>query len=304
MHHLSYESQYLKMVEDILTNGVEVGNTRTGTKTKALFDYKLTINENEFPFSTVRPAGPRLAFEEFWFFLNGKTDTTELEKKGCFFWVGNTRREFLDGIGLYHEPEGSLGVAYSEQFRNFGGTSGAVGVDQVKETYNTLKNDPYSRRVYNVIWNPSENHLGCITPCWLSHQFVVLPSEKGNVLHLKVTNRSLDSILGCSYGVIQYRMYQIALAKLLGMRVGKMSCDLTHVHIYDNQYEYAGELLGRAFGHQMSGKDDTYDINRVSLNKTLTSLEDLLSIEWSDWDIDMPVVNTNKFKTPRPEMVA
>jgi thymidylate synthase len=291
------------MVEDILKNGVEVENTRTGTKTKALFDYKLTIKEDEFPFSTVRPAGPRLAFEEMWFFLNGKTDTTELEQKGCFFWVGNTRREFLDGIGLYHEPEGSLGVAYSEQFRNFGGTAGPVGIDQVRETYETLKQDPYSRRVYNVIWNPAENHLGCITPCWLSHQFVALPSGDENVLHLKVTNRSLDSVFGCQFAVMQYRMYQIALAKLLGMRVGKMSCDLTHVHIYENQYEYATELLEREFGYQLNG-DWAHDSTRVSLNKTLTSLEDLLSIEWSDWDIEMPVVNTTKFKTPRPEMVA
>lgn len=296
----SFEEQYLAMVADVLNNGAEIPNKRTGTFTKALFDYKLVVAEDEFPFSTIRPLPPRLAFEEFWFFLNGKTDTKELEAKGINFWKGNTSREFLDSRGLHHLPEGDLGRAYSKQFRNFGGLyANTFAVDQVAKTFRELQEDPYSRRMVVTLWNPQEEPAMCITSCWWSHQFVVLPSSEGDVLHMKLINRSLDSLMGANMAVQQYRLYQIALAKALGFSVGKLSCDLTHVHLYENQFEYVKEMLHRTHNHE-----GCYDINRVQINKSLNTLEDILTLTWDDWVISMPNVNVTPFNTPRPPMVA
>lgn len=309
-----HEQKYMNMI--LLTlNGVHVPD-RTGVGTVARFDEKIVYHEREFPFFTHRNIPTRMAFEEFWFFLRGKTQTKELENKGVFFWKGNTSSDFLESRGLGCLPEGDMGAAYSQQFRRAGTTILAneselpysellydpvEPVDQLNDLYETLKNDPFTRRAYLTLWNPLENDWGCITPCWHSHQFVVLPDSKTrrNTLHLKLVNRSLDIVFGMNFAVQQYRLYQIAMAKLLDMDVGQMSCDLSHVHIYDNQIEYASEILKRDFCFDGTS---TYDIDRVTIDKNLNTLDDLLGLEWSDWKIDHPMVNKEKFKTPKPSM--
>ena len=80
------EEGYMELLKYTLENGAQVPD-RTGVGSSAIFDAKMVYEVNkQFPFSTVRSAPLRLAFEEFWFFLNGKTQTKELQEKGCNFW--------------------------------------------------------------------------------------------------------------------------------------------------------------------------------------------------------------------------
>lgn len=301
------EAGYIALLNDVLQHGVEVRNERTGTLTKALFDAKFVLDGGDFMFSTLRPAPLRLAFEEFWSFIRGELDTKKLEAKGVNFWKPQTSREFLDSRGLHKLPEGHLGKSYSFQFRNFGGSyaypmsdhveylTGDDGVDQLKLLYEGLKEEPYGRRHLLTLWNPAQSDEMCLTACWHTHQFIVLPDGfGGNVLHMKLINRSLDCLFGFLYAVQQYRLYQFAMAKLLGMKVGKLSCDLSHVHLYQNQSEYAQEAVDRAFGVQ----------GTLEITKELKTLDDLLSMEFSDIKVGGLRVNTEPFKTPRPPMVA
>jgi thymidylate synthase len=292
------ERGYIRLLRHVMDNGVMVPN-RTGIPCKAIFDAKLVYDTDKFfPFSTIRPASTKFAFEEFWFFLNGKTQTKELEDKGIYFWHDNTTREFLDSRGLTELDVGDMGAAYGSQFRGYGKTtisSDFVAKDQLLDTYNTLLNDPYSRRIYNTFWNPNESHLMALTPCHHSHQFVVLPDSDGNMcLNLKLINRSLDVVFGLSFAVQNYALYQVAMAKLLGMKVGKLSIDLSHVHVYENQFDYANEILTRDFG-----KNGT-----IHIDKDIKSIEDLLSLQWEDFVIEGLEVNKSPFKTPRPPMAA
>lgn len=296
------EQGFVDLINDILENGVTIPD-RTGVGCLAVFDRKITFdNGKQFPFSTIRQAGLRLAFEEFWFFLNGKTQTKELEEKGIYFWQGNTTREFLDNRGLVNTPEGDMGVAYGSQLRGYSRSTidcelklKGYSRDQLKDTIDILGSDKYSRRIYNTMWNPNESRLMALTPCHHSHQFVVLPDKQGNdTLHLKVINRSLDTIFGLYFAVQQYALYQRALAQMFGFKVGNLSFDLTHVHIYDNQIEYAKELVTRYLG----------TAGTVTINKELKTLEDLLALEWEDIQVEGLVVNNTPFKTPRPPMAA
>lgn len=296
------EEGYIDLIKYVLEHGVSIPD-RTGEGTIAVFDSKIVYDvDKQFPFSTLRPAGLRLAFEEFWFFLNGKTQTKELEEKGIYFWTGNTTREFLDKRGLHNTPEGDMGVAYGAQFRRYGKSTidGALllegySKDQLVETYNTLKNDKYSRRILTTFWNPNESSLMALTPCHHTHQFVVLPDENGNdVLNLKLINRSLDTVFGLLFAVQQYALYQTAMAKLMGMKVGKLSIDLSQVHIYNNQIEYAKEIVTRHFG--VNGT--------LEITKELNTLDDLLEMEWEDITVEGLKVNKTPFKTPRPPMSA
>lgn len=289
------EQGYLQMMADVLEKGVDVPD-RTGVGSRAMFDAKIIYQPHEFPFSTVRPAGLEKAFREFWFFMSGRTQTKELEAQGVNFWVGNTTREFLDNRGLHHLEEGDFGQAYSWQWRSF--NKGLVAedkrvVDQLRQTYETLKNDPYSRRVLTTFWNPSASPLMALTPCWHTHQFVVLPDENGdNVLHMKVANRSLDCLKGHQFAAMQYRLYQMCMAKLLGFKLGGMVCDLTQVHIYLDSLNYVRELLTRDLGAQ----------GQVEIVKPLETLEDVISLQWEDIKVTGLEVNKIPFKTPRPPM--
>ncbi|MGH1461211.1 MAG: thymidylate synthase [Neptuniibacter sp.] len=287
------ESGYLRMVNDILHLGVDVPD-RTGVGSRAMFDAKVVYSPREFPFSTVRPAALRMAFEEFWMMMNGRTQTKELEEKGIFFWQGNTSREFLDKRGLDYLDEGDMGQAYGWQWRSFNRqiAPGNV-VDQLKETFEGLKNDTYGRRHLTTFWNPAASRFMALTPCWYSHQFVVLPHpETGSpVLHMKVNNRSLDTVFGFQFAAQQYRLYQMCMAKALGFDLGWMSCDLTQIHIYQNQFEYAEEMVERKLG--VPGKIELPELN---------SLDDILNLTWDDIIVTGLEVNKEPFIAERPPM--
>ena len=308
------EVGYYTLISDILKKGVEVPD-RTGIGSIALFDAKVVFSKCSSITSTLRPAPLRMAFEEFWMFLRGSTNTKELEEKGINFWKGNTSREFLDNRGLHYLDSGDMGMAYGFQFRNFGGFSEAYindqfnsededlkelyrvkGIDQLEESFNILKNDKYSRRNIVTFWNPEFSDTMALTPCWHTHQLVVLPNKNGkDVLHMKLINRSLDSVFGFLFAVQQYRLYQMALCKIFDFELGELSCDLTQVHIYKNQIDYAKELLERGFPLYENAPE-------VKINKDMKNLDDLINLKWEDISILNNIVNKEPFKTPRPDM--
>jgi thymidylate synthase len=185
------EAGYIELIKDVLEYGKKQTD-RTGVGTISLFDAKVLYSEDSFGcFSTIKPASLRMAMEELWFFLRGETDTKKLEEKGIMFWRGNTSREFLDKRGMQWAREGSLGAAYSQQFRMYGNVvshsgRGMESIDQLRDLITTLGEDPYSRRMMIDLWNPAEHHLMCLTPCWFNFQVVVI----GEYLHFKLRNRS------------------------------------------------------------------------------------------------------------------
>lgn len=283
------EKGYISLIKHVIENGVDTPD-RTKVGCRKTFNHQIIydMSQHEFPFSTIRPAPLRMAFEEFWFFMRGEKDTSKLEEKGIYFWKGNTSREFLDLRGLHDEPEKSMGNAYGVQWRNF-----SQCVDQLEDAYHTLLDDPFSRRMYTTFWNPAESHKMALTPCWHSHLFNVLPDENGYLtLNLKVFNRSLDSIFGFQFAAQQYALYMMCIAELTNMKLGELVLDLSDVHVYHNQFDYAKELLTRDFG----------EAGFVNIQKELNTLDDMINLSWDDIEVDGLYVNKTPFKTPTPPM--
>lgn len=296
------ERGYVQLVKDVLEKGVSIPD-RTGVGSKALFGAtviydKLESGLTDFALSTSRSCPLRLAFEEIMFFLRGETDTKKLEEKGVFFWKGNTTREFLDNRNMKWCAEGDLGAAYSTQWRRAGDFSGVppeACVDQLAKLLETLKHDKYSRRMVVDLWNPVEEYAMPITPCWAWSQYVVLPGADGkDYLHLSLVNRSLDVLFGAPFALQQYRLFQLMLCKMFGFEMGEMRVSLSHIHLYNNQLEYAEELIGREFG--VAGQ--------VDISKPLSDINSLLSTEWSDIIVTGLEVNKTPFKAVRPPMAA
>jgi thymidylate synthase len=101
--------------------------------------------------------------------MSGSTDVTELQSKNIHIWDGNSTREFLDARGLYNVPTNQIGKAYGYQYRNFGGVT-----DQVQNVFNSLRDNPTSRRHVVSIWNPNELHEMALEPCAYSYTFVYI----------------------------------------------------------------------------------------------------------------------------------
>lgn len=273
-------------MEDIIDLGTDCPD-RTGTGCRKLFDCNLTFDLRDgFPAPTVRHTPLRFAFEEFWMFLRGDTDTKYLEERGIGIWKGHTSREFLDSRGLHHLPEGSLGHAYSRQFRNFN------GADQILSVIHDLRTNPFSRRHVVTIWNPPELQLMPLTPCWWSHQFVVMPQGEGrkNLLNIKVYSRSSDVLYGLPFNTQQYSLYLLAMAELTGMDPGIVSCNLADAHLYSSQLEYAEETLGRDF----------YEPCEVTFKRPVTTVDGFLGLTWDDVQVVGHKVNRAPYRAEKP----
>lgn len=264
------EKGYIKLLNYIAYCGYPK-KSRAGN-TYSIFDSKLIFSDHFPPIFKSRKINYKYSFDEFWFFLNGKTQTKELEEKGINFWKGNTSREFLDNRGLNHLEAGDMGKAYGYQFRKY-----QDHIDQLKQVYELLKNDTGTRRAYVTFWNPAQEHEMALPPCWHSHQFVI----EDNYLNLKLINRSLDILYGAPFAVFQYWVYLNAMAKLLNLKVGKMACDLSDIHIYDNQLNYVYEYLDHCA--ELDSKNlITNEIPKIEIKKELNTLDDMLNMTFED----------------------
>lgn len=274
-------TKYLQLMNRVMSNGIETPD-RTGVGCRKVFNAQMTYNQDQFPSSVSRPMGLKFAWEEMKLFLSGDTDTTKLEAQGINFWKAHTSREFLDSRGLQHLPVGSLGKSYSHQF--------ALQVDHLIKG---LRDDPFSRRHAIDLWGVVDQAEMPLLPCWWRSNWSVQPSDIGGpILHLKLYSRSNDLLFGYHQAAMQYRLFQIALAKMLGFRVGLMVCDFWDIHIYTNQFDYVKELLLREEG--LAGT--------VELNKEVNSLEDILQLSHTDFERIGYKPNREPFKTPRPEV--
>lgn len=294
----NYETQYLSIMKDVLENGIDRPD-RTGIGSRATWHQTMRINLNEgFPIITTRQIALRIAFEETWFFLRGETDTKKLEEKKINIWKGNTSREFLDKIGLGYLPEGHMGKGYSHAWRNFGGdyeryidysvskqdsykhgnifidytkTRANSGVDQIKNLFHGLKNDPNGRRHIVTAWNPQQIKEAALPPCHVYHQYQILDGK----LNSAFLARSQDFFFGTPYNIMGYALLNIAFAKALNLESGILGYTGEDVHLYLNQLDMAKEQIERI----------PKQLPKLNIRKNLSSLDDILALEFSDIEL-------------------
>lgn len=281
---------YIDLLKDIIENGVNKGD-RTGVGTRAVFGRSMRWNlQDGFPIITTRKVAFRIAFEETMFFLRGESDTTKLEEKKIKIWSGNTTREFLDNRGLTALPVGDMGRGYGVQWRDwksteivsstdsvilhdgsevfYGAKVRTKTTDQLAELIDGLKRDPNGRRHIITAWNPGELGLMALPPCHITHQYIV----NNGRLDSSWLQRSVDSVFGLPYNIMSYAFLNVAFAKLLKLEPGELVFFGNDVHIYNNQLPMAQEQITR----------EPRSLPTLTITKELNTLDDLLSLEFSD----------------------
>lgn len=271
---------YVDLLLQILKEG-EQKPDRTNVGTLSLFNANLSFDlEKGFPLLTRRKIFHRGCFEETLFFLQGKTNTKELENKKVNIWKGNTSREFLDSRGLTMLEEGDMGAGYGWLWRNFGAdyfssntkvnqaiktteetnmnqetntnqndvnqateeTTNNKGIDQIENVIKELKTNPHSRRHIVSAWDPQHLWQAALPPCHILFQFYV---RKNKFLDCKMTQRSCDVMLGLPFNIASYSLITHIIAKKVGLEPGKLHISIGDAHIYTNHLDAAYEFLSR-----------------------------------------------------------
>lgn len=235
------ELQYLKLVDDIINNGVRKSD-RTGTGTMMVFGRmtRWSLRNRTIPLLTTKKIFLRGVLEELLWFLKGSTDATELSSKGIKIWDGNGSRNFLDGLGFHDREVGDLGPVYGFQWRHFGASYidaksnyDDQGIDQIIQIIHLIKTDPDSRRIILTAWNPLALHKMVLPPCHIMAQFSVTDGE----LSCLMTQRSADVGLGLPFNIASYAMLTHILAHITGLNPGELVISTGDTHIYLDHIE-------------------------------------------------------------------
>jgi thymidylate synthase len=247
------EQCYLNLMQQILdTQFNDVRTNRTDITTLSIFGPQLEFDlKLGFPLLTTKRVFFRGMFEELMWFIRGETNNNILTDKNVHIWDGNASPEFMKRRGLEHYPPGELGPIYGYSWRHFGGNynpnnlnhQNEGGVDQLANVIHLLKNDPFSRRIILLGWNPSVLDQVALPPCHMMCQFYV---SQQNELSCKLYLRSNDLFLGAPFNIASYSLLTHMLAHICNLKVGKLIYTIGDAHIYSNHIEQVKEQLSRS----------------------------------------------------------
>lgn len=224
-----FDKKYQQVIGQIMEEGAEEENVRTGHKTRSLpgITFELWPAKDGFPLLTLRKIPIRVFVSEQLWFLTGSRRPSEFLSRFTRIWDDFTN---IDGV---------VTVAYGYRWRQH------FGRDQIRGLVAHLEEDPSSRHGVIVAWDPAADGLGSSKrkniPCPYTFTVCIIKGE----LHLHNIIRSNDMILGFPHDAAGFVLLQYLLASRLGCRVGKYTHSISNAHIYDIHYGVANELTKR-----------------------------------------------------------
>jgi thymidylate synthase len=222
------ERQYLALLADIMTTGVERGD-RTGVGTLGVFGRQMRFDlAKGFPLLTTKRVHFRSVLVELLWFLRGETNVRWLQERGCSIWD-----EWADA-------DGELGPVYGKQWRSWSAPDGRV-IDQIAAVLRSIRENPESRRHLVSAWNPAEVEDMALPPCHCLFQFFVAEGR----LSCQLYQRSADVFLGVPFNIASYALLTMMMAQAAGLQPGEFVHTLGDAHLYLNHLEQAKRQLTR-----------------------------------------------------------
>ncbi len=202
----------------------QTANSKYITGTFASYD----LNKGEFPITTLRPIAIKSAIKEiFWIYQDQTSDLSVLtDKYNVNYWndweVGDS---------------GTIGERYGAIVKKH---------QIIHKILKQLEENPWNRRNVISLWDYEafETSEGLL-PCAFQIMFDVRRVDGEIYLDATLTQRSNDMLVAHHINAMQYVALQMMIAKHFGWKVGKFFYFVNNLHIYDNQFEQAEELLRR-----------------------------------------------------------
>ena len=237
------EVQYLKLLNDIMKNGV-VKEDRTGTGTISIFGRQIRHDMSlGFPLLTTKKMPLKVISTELKWFLRGDTNIKFLHENNCHIWDGDYNKS--------GRTDGELGPIYGKQWRRWEESDEHIdgesymmynGIDQIKNLIEQLKTNPDSRRLMVNAWNVGELDKMTLPPCHYGFQMYVRDKK---YLSLMWNQRSVDTFLGLPFNIASYAMLLKIIAKEVNMIPDELIGNLGDVHVYSNHVKQVKEQMNR-----------------------------------------------------------
>ena len=194
--------------------------------TGAFMEFDLA--KGEFPITTLRPIAIKSAIKEMlWIYQDQSNRLDVLEEKyNVHYWndweVGDSR---------------TIGQRYGAVVKKH---------DITNKILKQLEANPWNRRNIISLWDyDAFEETEGLLPCAFQTMFDVRRVEGEIYLDATLTQRSNDMLVAHHINAMQYVALQMMIAKHFGWKVGKFFYFINNLHIYDNQFEQAEELLRR-----------------------------------------------------------
>lgn len=224
-------------IEAILTNGVMSENARPRYKNGKPANSKYItgnfatydLEKGQFPITTLRPIPIKSAIKELlWIYQDQTSDLSVLtEKYGVSYWndweVGQS---------------GTIGQRYGATVKKH---------EIIKKLLDGFEKNPWNRRNIINLWQYDDfEETEGLLPCAFQTMFDVRREADGQIyLDATLVQRSNDMLVAHHINAMQYVALQLMLAKHFSWKVGKFFYFINNLHIYDNQFGQAKELLSR-----------------------------------------------------------
>lgn len=232
------EEQYLDHLAKLEATGIECED-RTNTGTFSIFGHQMrfSLKNDKFPMLTTKKVHfPSVAHELLWF-VDGDTNIKYLKDNNVRIWD-----EWAD-------ENGELGPVYGHQWRNFAGGDRRldyrVGIDQLQNCVDQLRDDPDSRRIIVSSWNPHDLPNQALPPCHNFFQFKSYVIGGDRHLSLQMYQRSADWFLGVPFNIASYALLLRMVAKITGHVPNELIMSFGDTHLYGNHLVQAEKQLAR-----------------------------------------------------------
>lgn len=205
----------------------------------------------EFPAITVRKTALKSAMDEIlWIFQRRSNNINDLNSHIWDEWA---------------DEKGSIGKAYGYQINKCFVLGNKFYNNQMEYIINTLKHDPFSRRIMFDMWNFKDLNEMHLQPCCYNGIFNVTDEKEDKlILNLTLNQRSNDMIAANNWNTAQYAILLMMVAQCVDMIPGRLMHCITDCHIYDRHTDIALELLQR----------EEYPAPIVRLNPDVKNFED------------------------------
>ena len=202
----------------------QVANSKYITGSFAEYD----LSKGEFPITTLRPIAIKSAIKEVLWIYQDQSNSLDIleEKYNVHYWndweVGDTR---------------TIGLRYGAVVKKH---------DIINKILKQLEINPWNRRNIISLWDyEAFEETEGLLPCAFQTMFDVRRVDGDIYLDATLTQRSNDMLVAHHINAMQYVALQMMIAKHFGWKVGKFFYFVNNLHIYDNQFEQAEELLRR-----------------------------------------------------------
>lgn len=186
------------------------------------------LSKGEFPITTLRPIAIKSAIKEMLWIYQDQSNSLDLleDKYNVHYWndweVGDSR---------------TIGQRYGAVVKKH---------DITNKILKQLEANPWNRRNIISLWDyDAFEETDGLLPCAFQTMFDVRRVDGEIYLDATLTQRSNDMLVAHHINAMQYVALQMMIAKHFGWKVGKFFYFINNLHIYDNQFEHAEELLRR-----------------------------------------------------------